>query len=196
MRRKDLGPWCGVLWLGAALSVTAAQETVRYGYDVAGRLAAVGYAVAGTNATAVLYQYDPNGNRTNLVTYGLGDPTDTDGDGLRDVDELALFGTDPTLRDTDGDGLDDYQEWIAGTDPNDPASCFQITAIANLPPVEIHFLSSSNRLYTLHFTTNLPGGWASVPGQGPRIGIGGPDHLTDTNAAALTRFYRVGVQLP
>lgn len=51
---------------------------------------------------------------------GLGLPgltiTDTDNDGLRDVEEATL-GTDPTLADTDGDGLSDRDERDTGTDP-------------------------------------------------------------------------------
>ncbi len=46
-------------------------------------------------------------------------PTDSDGDGLSDEEEVAL-GTDPLDPDTDGDGLDDGAEVAAGTDPLDP----------------------------------------------------------------------------
>jgi hypothetical protein len=48
---------------------------------------------------------------------------DTDGDGLNDLEELTVYGSDPRLADTDGDGIDDYQEvifwgenWIADHD--------------------------------------------------------------------------------
>lgn len=72
------------------------------------------------------------------------DPTDTDGDGLSDVDEAAL-GTDPAVTDTDDDGISDGDEvhvhktdplnsdtdadnfydggeLVRGTDPNNPDS--------------------------------------------------------------------------
>jgi hypothetical protein len=43
---------------------------------------------------------------------------DTDGDGLRDVDEVEKYGTSPYSRDTDNDGLSDYDEiFTRGTDP-------------------------------------------------------------------------------
>lgn len=46
------------------------------------------------------------------------DTTDTDGDGLPDVYEKFLLGTDEKNPDTDGDGLTDYQEtFITETDP-------------------------------------------------------------------------------
>ena len=46
---------------------------------------------------------------------------DTDGDGLKDVDEIESFGTDPENADTDGDGLSDYDELYSfGLNPIDP----------------------------------------------------------------------------
>jgi hypothetical protein len=43
--------------------------------------------------------------------------TDDDNDGLLDVDEVTLHGTDPLLADTDGDGFDDAMELAYGSDP-------------------------------------------------------------------------------
>src|SRR5262245_9876725 len=40
---------------------------------------------------------------------------DTDGDGLSDIDETAIYGTSPVLRDTDGDGMSDYDEIVRHT---------------------------------------------------------------------------------
>jgi hypothetical protein len=49
-------------------------------------------------------------------------PVDSDGDGLKDKEEL-LLGTDPHNWDTDGDGLSDGDEArIHKTDPLDPKS--------------------------------------------------------------------------
>ena len=46
---------------------------------------------------------------------------DTDNDGIKDIDEIELFGTDPENADTDGDGLSDYDElYDLGTNPLDP----------------------------------------------------------------------------
>ncbi|MCB9687475.1 MAG: VCBS repeat-containing protein [Alphaproteobacteria bacterium] len=52
----------------------------------------------------------------NLVCANL----DSDGDGLRDCEELLLVGTDASIADTDGDGLSDGAEQAAGADPFDP----------------------------------------------------------------------------
>ena len=43
--------------------------------------------------------------------------SDTDGDGLSDVDELGIYETDPTNADTDGDGYSDGEEVANGFDP-------------------------------------------------------------------------------
>lgn len=51
----------------------------------------------------------------------IGKKTDTDGDGLLDLDELEL-GTDRLLADTDGDGVSDKDELDFGSDPLDPES--------------------------------------------------------------------------
>lgn len=80
--------------------------------------------------------YDPLDNGT---CTGGGEAVDSDGDGLFDVEELALgtnpnlpdtdgdgvmdghevdvFGTNPLLADSDGDGVGDLQEIVGGTNP-------------------------------------------------------------------------------
>lgn len=42
---------------------------------------------------------------------------DTDGDGISDFDEVAIYNTDPTVADTDNDGFVDGAEVLAGYDP-------------------------------------------------------------------------------
>ena len=59
--------------------------------------------------------------------------TDTDGDGLTDYQELLPeVGTDPTSADTDGDGLDDERELYFGFDPNNPSSLGDMTLDGDL----------------------------------------------------------------
>lgn len=45
---------------------------------------------------------------------------DSDGDGLLDSEETAIYGTNPQAADTDGDGYSDGQEVQNGFDPNSP----------------------------------------------------------------------------
>ena len=65
---------------------------------------------------------------------------DTDGDGLTDVFEDEVTGTDPTLPDTDYDGYTDYEEYIAGTDPLDQddypgSTCVLCNPVISIPIV-------------------------------------------------------------
>ena len=57
---------------------------------------------------------------------------DTDLDGLTDAMEILVTGTDTHLADTDGDGVGDLEEFLAGSDPLDPASKarYEIPALA------------------------------------------------------------------
>ena len=99
----------------------------------------------------------------------------------------------------DNDWQTTYQEWIADTDPTNELACFHIERIElgeNGSPVTIHFISSSNRVYTLRSCAGLgQGSWTDVPGQTARPGSGGLDSLSDTNAAPQ-KFYRVRVDVP
>ena len=42
---------------------------------------------------------------------------DTDGDGITDMEELNVYGTDPYNMDTDGDGYHDLTELIQASNP-------------------------------------------------------------------------------
>ncbi len=58
------------------------------------------------------------------------DPTlDSDKDGITDVDETAVYGTDPLNADTDGDGFTDGQEIASGTDPKNAGSTPQAVSL-------------------------------------------------------------------
>jgi len=46
---------------------------------------------------------------------------DTDGDGLKDIEETSVYMTSPYLEDTDSDGLSDGDEIKNNTDPNCPS---------------------------------------------------------------------------
>jgi parallel beta-helix repeat protein len=102
------------------------------------------------------------------------------------------------LLDPGGNGFPIWMRYVAGTDPTNNAARFQIVAFSNPAPARTYFSPSLiARLYTLQCSTNLPANsWTNVAGQCRVQGTGPGQGLSDTNAGAPTRFYRVLVELP
>ena len=113
-----------------------------------------------------------------LQQYSL--PTDGSGDT-----------TDPDL-----DLMNNWQEWQADTDPTNAASIFRVGSISAGPPVAITVPSSSARLYSLLFCTDLSAPiWLPVPGQTDVPGTGSLLTLIDPDPSSAA-FYRVSVRFP
>jgi hypothetical protein len=135
---------------------------------------------------------------------GVANP-DTDGDGIPNAWE-AMHGLNPGISNAsdanaDGDPATDWEEYVADTDPTNGTSYLRVVEAAmDAPPTaSFHFVSSTGRLYTLVWTTNLVAAfWLTVPGQGPRAGMGGWDTLVDTNEPPVRQsfIYRVDAQVP
>jgi hypothetical protein len=130
-----------------------------------------------------------NGNYTFL---------DVNHNGISDAWEMNYFGSvsanRTTQTDTDGDGLSDYAEFIAGTDPTNPASRFYFTGetIQSNRLVQMDWTVVTNRLYQVSDSTNLRV-WLPVTSwlqaaSGPTMSC------TVTNSGAGSRFYRVQVK--
>ncbi|MGH7485863.1 MAG: hypothetical protein ACREMY_09720, partial [bacterium] len=84
---------------------------------------------------------------TNLEEYQLGtDPNnpDTDGDGLKDGDEVHRYHTSPLLYDTDGDGIGDGLEVQTGSDPLDAGSFNLAAALESIQAAPATFRIISN----------------------------------------------------
>jgi len=130
--------WLAGLFL-AVLCVAQARAatTITYVYDDLNRLKTVTRGDGPTYS----YTYDEAGNiqqwaTTNPDTDGDGlkdiaeinvygtsiTNTDTDGDGLSDSAEVNTHHTNPAIADTDGDGFSDGVEIAKGTNPLDPLS--------------------------------------------------------------------------
>jgi hypothetical protein len=112
----------------------------------------------------------PGASHSQLATVTV--LADTDQDGLPDVWE-SQAGLNPNssadaAEDKDGDGVSNRDEYIAGTDANDPTSYLKIE-MSSGSPATLSFLAVSNKTYTIQFKDSLDGaGWqrlVNVPGR-------------------------------
>lgn len=121
---------------------------------------------------------------------------DQDQDGMDDAWELANQ-FDPSRRadaveDADEDGHTNLQEYLAGTDPQDPSSVMRIeSAQRDAKSLRIRFTTALDKLYRLERTTDLLGNnWVVVTDNIP--GTGAVIEITDPLLSATARqLYRV-----
>jgi hypothetical protein len=150
--------------------------------------------VAGVSSDAS----DPNPANNAASTFVVI-PSDFNGNGIDDRWEQKYgYGQDNAMiptADDDHDGIDNYDEYLADTNPEDPASYFHATALSNNPR-SVCFPSSTGRLYSLEWRADVAAGsWTNVPGQTDVPCSTG--WMRDTNAdPVVTGFYRVRVQMP
>jgi hypothetical protein len=98
--------------------------------------------------------------------------------------------------DFDGDLLNNWQEWIAGTIPNDASSALRLLApTTGVSGTIVSWQSVTNRIYFLERATNLGAAPPFSLLTSNLVGQAGTTSFTDTNAVGPGPFiYRVGVQ--
>lgn len=132
-----------------------------------------------------------------LIFAGNYDFVDLNNNGIPDGWEQDYLGAVSPVRtaqtDTDGDGMTDYQEFVAGTNPLNPASRLDFI---NVKPssdhrwVNLQWTTVTNRFYQINVSTNLKT-WAPVSGwmQGTN---GNTMSCGATNTGAM-QFFRIQV---
>ena len=123
---------------------------------------------------------------------------DGDTDGAATVD-MGAYEYDRSIYDRDG--MTDVAEFVADTNPTNPASLFEITSIEATNSIAVTFTCTNSRAYSLETMINtvdgswlLVGGKTNIPGD-----ASGVMNLMDTNPLASGQgcgFYRVDVRLP
>jgi type VI protein secretion system component Hcp len=117
---------------------------------------------------------------------------DTDFDGMPDTYESAN-GLNPNVNDAnddlDHDGLTNYQEFLAGTNPNNANSVFRVSRI-NLASgqVRITWNSVAGKTYTISAASQVNGPYTPVRNV-PSAGTG--ETFTDFPPSLSRQFYRV-----
>jgi glycosidase len=141
-----------------------------------------------------------NARISGLQVRKIGDVA-SDNDGIPDWWRLAYFGHALGLAsdhsrgsdDADGDGVSNLNEFLAGTDPLNPASVFKVTEVAVIGgDVLVSCSTVTNRTYQLQRRDSLDAtsSWTNIAQ--PVIGTGGVLVLTDSGSPAdAEKYYRV-----
>ena len=125
----------------------------------------------------------------NIVTLA-----DSDGDGIPDSVEIAL-GLNPNngadgAGDLDNDLMINRDEYMAGTDPQNPASYLKVAQTTVPGLVTLSVAAVANRSYSVQYTDSLAGGPWTKLGDIVAKPTDRVEQMTDTNWTS-TRFYRI-----
>jgi len=124
-----------------------------------------------------------------------GSVSDEDDDGLPDDWEYHHFASflQTAGSDADSDRFSNFDEWIAGTDPTNPASRFSVTMRGSPSGTVLSWTAVSNRNYAVLWTDDLRRGFRPLNWTLPWPVSTWTDTLHRTSSTA---FYRLEVRRP
>ena len=172
-------------------------------------------SASGLATAATVYQTTPatvqgawGGHFSGLVLSVVNVNTDDyqaySADGIDDDWQVQYFGAPPNANagpagDPDGDGQANLLEFLAGVAPNDATSrfLFRIEPVAGQPSWKNLIFSPRlpSRTYTVETNAGLGTTWSSLLGA-PVLDNGSERTVTDPNAGAGNKFYRVNITKP
>ncbi|MBN1675890.1 MAG: chitobiase/beta-hexosaminidase C-terminal domain-containing protein [Kiritimatiellae bacterium] len=157
-----------------------------------------------TTIKARAYKAGCNPSAIAAATISAVDASDADADGMPDAWEVANFGStaaDPAA-DPDSDGFTNLDEYVAGTDPDNPASFPALDLDASGSDLVVSWLavqaagtgySGMTRRYTLEKADD-PGAWSPVAGYSNILASG--QTVVYSNAlVSAARWYRCRIWL-
>ena len=139
-----------------------------------------------------------------VQTDAIAPGTDSDGDGIADAFEYQFAGNLFTMNatsDFDRDGSTDLQEYLAGTDPTNPADSLKITQFIVGPratDVTLTWISQPTRLYFIEKRAGFGAGdlWLDS-GQGLLLPDGGTTTRTlNAGASPPQEYFRIRAVRP
>lgn len=136
-----------------------------------------------------------------VQTDTMASGADTDGDGIPDAWELTHTNTLTAFSvtsDADGDGVSDWNEYLADTDPNDPAKQLRITSNSVVffganDSDALTWTSEPTRQYRVQYRTSLDpnSSWITLNSLfGPDTGLSRTETI-NLGSSSPQRFFRV-----
>jgi len=127
--------------------------------------------------------------RTGLTTWGAPTATDTDADGMLDGWESGYFGSLDQMgfMNWDSDPFSNLEEYIADTDPTNPASFFVIEDM-NAPT--IYWTAVPGRSYSVYWTDDLQQPFVRIAS-----GLTTGSYTDNQPATDSPNYYRIKVEL-